>query len=197
MIELEKRTFSETKLYKISDIVTISYPGAFPKANFGRVKRQLRDDAKRGLLEINIILHRLSNYEKDGMMVFNEPSRYVDEILTSREFNDLIEKMYIGSKTIPASDRAVGFAAQQFGKSLAALIRTVPNEFTQLLADSLQPFMKLFNAVVNYDINSKESVKTKSQWFSTEMVQNRFSLNLDPLIDPLQRSKIIDREYYG
>ena len=69
------------------------------------------------------------------MMVFNEPSRYVDEILTSREFNDLIEKMYIGSKTIPASDRAVGFAAQQFGKSLAALIRTVPNEFTQLLAD--------------------------------------------------------------
>ena len=57
--------------------------------------------------------------------------------------------------------------------------------------------MKLFNAIVNYDINSKESVKTKSQWFSTEMVQNRFSLNLDPLIDPLQRSKIIDREYYG
>ena len=27
----------------------------------------------------------------------------------------------------------------------------------------------------------------------TESIQ----LNLDPLIDPLQRSKIIDREYYG
>ena len=191
-IGVSEQTNLSIKLSRHEDLATLAHPDAFPKANFERIQRQLREDAKQGLSDIVMIFNRLTMFEHEGKTNSKDTSKYIDEILTSKQFTDFMENYYyhLGSDKVPVRERANEFAAQQFAKSLAVLVRSMPVHFKTLLVNSLQPFIELFDAIVDYDNEVLESMKPISQQRSKETRENKFRLKLDPLIDPKQRNKI-------